>query len=63
MTIEKVKVVSVSDEHVVGQRYFLGIPCGYINGSRKDFEDVDVKVGQWVYIDDYLYKLVGVDDE
>ncbi|SEF25509.1 hypothetical protein SAMN04487839_11815 [Streptococcus gallolyticus] len=44
MTIEKVKVVSVSDEYVVGRRYFLGIPCGYIDGNRKDFEDVEVKI-------------------
>lgn len=60
MTIRRMKVVSVSDKYVVGQEYFLGIPCGYTDGSREDFEDVDVKVGQWVYIDDYLYKLVGV---
>ena len=63
MTIKKVKIVSVSDERVVGQSYFLGIPCGYIDGSQKGFEDVDIKVGQWVYIDDYFNELVGVEHE
>ena len=63
MSIEKVKVVSMSDKYVVGQKYFLGIPCGYIRGINNYLGDVDIKIGQWAYIDDYFNEVVGVENE
>lgn len=64
--IKKVKVLSVSPPlgnglvpEVVTQKFAFGMfPTNLY--SVYDSIGFDVKVGQWVYIDDYFRKLVGV---
>ena len=64
--IKKVKVLSVSPPlgnglvpEVVTQEFAFGMfPTNLY--SVYDSLGFDVKVGQWVYIDDYFRKLIGV---
>ena len=64
--IKKVKVLSVSPPlgnclvpEVVTQEFAFGMfPTNLY--SVYDSIGFDVKVGQWVYIDDYFRKLIGV---
>ena len=64
--IKKVKVLSMSKPHsdgfvqnVVAQEFLLDCIPGTLHDVYcKEF--FDIKVGKWVYIDDYFKKVVGV---
>ena len=64
--IKKAKVLSVSKPHsdgfvsdIVAQDFLWGCIPGKLHDLYcKEF--FDIKVGQWVYIDDRLNKVVGI---
>lgn len=64
MAIKKVKVVSVSSESIVCQRFWGMLPLGYISASRGvGLENANIKIGQWVYVDTYWERIKGVSNE
>ena len=64
--IKKAKVLSMYKPHrdgfvqnVVAQEFLLGCIPGTLHDVYCQ-HFFDIKVGQWVYIDDYFNKVVGV---
>lgn len=66
--ILKVKVVSAiqpferaSFQNIVAQEYAFGVFPSKLH-SIVNYSEFCVKIGQWVYIDDYLKRVVGVEE-
>ncbi|CYV43317.1 Uncharacterised protein [Streptococcus suis] len=66
--ILKVKVVSAirpferaSFQNIVAQEYAFGVLPSKLH-SVVNYSEFCVKIGQWVYIDDYLKRVVGVEE-